>query len=678
MAITTDDKNLGHATAYAYAKSKGYTGTEEEFAELMASYATVAEEAEASRQAAEVAQGKAEDAQEAAETAQAGAESAKDTAVSAKDTAISSASTATTKAGEASASATSAANSATSAAGSATSAASSATAASGSATTASTKASEAAASATAAQTAKTGAETAQTAAETAQGKAEDAAESVEASAAQITTNTQDISDLKSAFNDYCTVKTTPDRTSFFINTENLFDPSAATGTGYYDRNNDFVTGSTTRSSGLISVLPTHNYASSTFSERAGYVLFYKTPTKFYGFQNYTRGTAYITIPDGVYYMRIGFVENTVSTVMINEGTEAATYKAYNPVISEQYIPAPTYIQGASINLFDATSPDIPTNGYYSRTNTLTTSATVRSTGYIPVDEYHSYSFTHSYNGFVLWYDSTKSFQSYTDFSSSMVYVIAPIGAKYARFMFLLTEITSYMVNEGTTLQSYVPYSREMLSENYLPNGYCGLQGVAFGTSLTYRSQTTGGYLQYLPSLSGIYFDNQGVGSATILAHSGNPDMKDTITAYTGWSGKRVCILEGFVNDWYYNGASLGTWKDTGTTTVCGCVRYALNYILTQNSNLTVFLVLDHFGKGITAATEVNAAGDTQMEFYQEIEKVALSMGVRVIREYELSEISELTQQYLLDNIHMNELGSQQSANAIWSGMKTTYPNAVSE
>lgn len=41
-------KNLGGVTAYAYAKSKGYTGTEEEFAELMASYATVAEEADES------------------------------------------------------------------------------------------------------------------------------------------------------------------------------------------------------------------------------------------------------------------------------------------------------------------------------------------------------------------------------------------------------------------------------------------------------------------------------------------------------------------------------------------------------------------------------------------------------------------------------------------------------
>lgn len=44
MAITRD---LGIVTAYGYAKSKGYTGTEEEFAILMADYADVADIAEA-------------------------------------------------------------------------------------------------------------------------------------------------------------------------------------------------------------------------------------------------------------------------------------------------------------------------------------------------------------------------------------------------------------------------------------------------------------------------------------------------------------------------------------------------------------------------------------------------------------------------------------------------------
>ena len=31
MAITVNDKNLGHATAYGYAVGKGYQGTEDEF-----------------------------------------------------------------------------------------------------------------------------------------------------------------------------------------------------------------------------------------------------------------------------------------------------------------------------------------------------------------------------------------------------------------------------------------------------------------------------------------------------------------------------------------------------------------------------------------------------------------------------------------------------------------------
>ena len=197
MSVIT--KDLGVATAYGYAKSKGYTGTEEEFAELMASYADVAQQAEAAAQ-------DAEDAKDAAVSAKNDAVTAKTAAESAQAAAAGSAQTASTKASEAS-------NSAQTAAGSATSASDSATVASGSASTAQTaaqtatsKASEAASSASAASTAKTGAETArtgaqtaQTAAETAQENAEAAASSVSASAAQIEQNTEEIGAIKNDF-----------------------------------------------------------------------------------------------------------------------------------------------------------------------------------------------------------------------------------------------------------------------------------------------------------------------------------------------------------------------------------------------------------------------------------------------------------------------------------------------
>lgn len=194
MSVIT--KDLGVATAYGYAKSKGYTGTEEEFAELMASYANVAQQAEASAQ-------DAEDAKDAAITAKTAAQTAQTAAESAQTAAAGSAQTASTKASEASNSAQTAAGSATAAGNSATAAAGSASTAQTAAQTATTKASEASSSASAAntaktdaQTARTGAQTAQTAAETAQANAEAAASSVSASAAQIEQNTEEIGAIK--------------------------------------------------------------------------------------------------------------------------------------------------------------------------------------------------------------------------------------------------------------------------------------------------------------------------------------------------------------------------------------------------------------------------------------------------------------------------------------------------
>ena len=59
-------KNLGKVTAYGYAKLKGYTGTEEEFAQLMANYAFISERAV---EAAETATTKANEASSSASDA---------------------------------------------------------------------------------------------------------------------------------------------------------------------------------------------------------------------------------------------------------------------------------------------------------------------------------------------------------------------------------------------------------------------------------------------------------------------------------------------------------------------------------------------------------------------------------------------------------------------------------
>lgn len=147
-------KNLGMVTAYAYAVSKGYTGTEEEFAELMASYADVAQDAETSAQAAAQSATTAEQkATQAAGSAMTAAESATSASESAQAAAGSS-NSAGLYAQNASASATNAAGSASSASTYAGNASTSAQAAESSANDAQASATQAAGSADDAEVAK--------------------------------------------------------------------------------------------------------------------------------------------------------------------------------------------------------------------------------------------------------------------------------------------------------------------------------------------------------------------------------------------------------------------------------------------------------------------------------------------------------------------------------------------
>ena len=177
--MSTVVKDLGAVSAYAYAVEKGYTGTEAEFAELMADYAEVGQ--------------RAEDAADSALESKTAAQTAATTATNKASEATTAAQTATTKASEAS-------TSASQASASATTASTKASEASQSASTASAKATEATTAATSANTAKVDAVAAKTAAETAQGKAEDAQAAAEAVAESIPSDysqlSEDVSDIK--------------------------------------------------------------------------------------------------------------------------------------------------------------------------------------------------------------------------------------------------------------------------------------------------------------------------------------------------------------------------------------------------------------------------------------------------------------------------------------------------
>lgn len=94
-------KFIGIVSAYAYAVSQGYTGTEEEYAELMASYGTVAQEA---AESAQTASSKAEEARQSASIASTRATeatTAAGTAIDAKNDAVTAKTAAETAQGKA-------------------------------------------------------------------------------------------------------------------------------------------------------------------------------------------------------------------------------------------------------------------------------------------------------------------------------------------------------------------------------------------------------------------------------------------------------------------------------------------------------------------------------------------------------------------------------------------------
>lgn len=226
-------KNLGIVTAYGYARSKGYTGTEEEFAELMASYADVAQDAahsaEEAAQSAQAAAGSVDQVQgyasQAQQSAQAAATSASD-AVDAKTGAQEQVQRAYTQAVAAERSASQSASSAHESAESATAAENSASNASGSAASAQSYADTAAVAAGAASGSAEDAQDSATAAATSAAQAAESARTLtidttltqagqaadsKKTGDEITSLKQDLNesvgDLKSAINDiYSSVK----------------------------------------------------------------------------------------------------------------------------------------------------------------------------------------------------------------------------------------------------------------------------------------------------------------------------------------------------------------------------------------------------------------------------------------------------------------------------------------
>ena len=484
----------------------------------------------------------------------------------------------------------------------------------------------------------------------------------------------EVDDLKSALNAEQKLGYIDVVRSTGLETPNLFDINGDNSlTGYYDRTNTFVSNSTVGTTDYIAVIPGVTY--STSYKVSGFVLWYDGSKNFLTYTNKGADDDVTAIPNAQYVKFQLLISDVANLVITANSIKTIDFEDAS-IITKKVDEAFEF----SKNLLNKDDPDYLVDKYYNNyTGALVDPAVgYDQSGFIPVTAGQFYT-SNITNFSVVWYKSDKTYLSGTSWATfdTDKFVTAPTNAAYGRFGAQRSNsgFAEWQVVEGKVLPSYMPYGGVSSDKLIIDTAWKGLSGVAFGTSLTYRAQTTGGYLQYLPNLLGATIDNQGIGNATILVTSDFPtlDILAQVKNYADYASKSFCILEGFVNDFYRNADKLGTWKDTGETTVCGCVRSAINHILTANPNITLILVLDHYGcvynGSSTASTYTNTSGLMQYEYYDEIAKVANSLSVPVIKEYELSGMNEYTPDYFIDNIHPSALGAEQSANTIYYAMK---------
>lgn len=385
---------------------------------------------------------------------------------------------------------------------------------------------------------------------------------------------------------------------------------------------------------------------------------------------------------------------------IRVGHDGTTYTSAGESVRQQVGSLSEDKQNKFVNYFNKNDEDCLVGYMFNSDGTLKEYEITFVTGYIPcklndqiriIHDGEIISFNYVYCTF---YNANKEIAYCKAIKGD--YLLVPEPCDYVRICIRNRYLDNTMItiNDKELYQKYYPYGKiidvvfdsksniEKLQEevsNMTDNNYSGMKGVAFGTSLTYRAETTGGYLQYLPQLMKCEIENQGVGSSFFYYNVQNEyNILYNIKNYTKFDEKDFVIIEGCVNDWQHE-KELGTYKDQTEDSVCGCLYNMFKHIYIENPNIMIFVVLDHYGRkyGSQDLSPSSIRGEyTQYEYYEEVFKCCEYNGIPCLKEYAKSYFGGFGEQYLMDYIHCNDLGARQSANTIFSFINSFLPKEV--
>ena len=228
-----------------------------------------------------------------------------------------------------------------------------------------------------------------------------------------------------------------------------------------------------------------------------------------------------------------------------QNKETETLKEYENEIDKILNNKDEYVSKI-VNYFDKNDPDVQLGKSFSSTGELIDTDFTLVTGYIPCKKNDELRLINNgvlvpFNSvYICYYDSSKQILECVRTEENAEYVKPTIDCEYARVCFLKNYKDTAMVtkNDNEIYNIFYPYG-EVVVYNTI------LNGVAFGTSLTYNAQTTGGYLKFLPYMVGATIENKGVGSSFFYGREENQyNILYNIKNYTQYADKEFVIIEG--------------------------------------------------------------------------------------------------------------------------------------
>ena len=222
----------------------------------------------------------------------------------------------------------------------------------------------------------------------------------------------------------------------------------------------------------------------------------------------------------------------------------------------------------------------------------------------------------------------------------------------------------------------------ILPEDRDANQWTGKSWYCYGTSISDigandaagNNGHSGKYPLYLDAVTGMTRTNGAIGSGGIRTNASHQGNVLTALLTTPFDVDLV-TLETLPNDGVDDPANVGEITDTGTTTICGAFKTAVEYILNNTRAKFVLIFVGGYAAGTDA---MNSAHMGYIGAKDKLKKIAECYGVPVIdAEKEAADWKHRKSGVLLaDSIHPNYLGGFVYGKYIWQKLKEIAPNPI--